>query len=265
MRLLERTACGALAALLMASGCAGRVPLPEGLRVGSAAELVGRMAAARSTLRGYSAELRFTYFGEQGRVRGTAVVVVARPDRLRYDVLGPHGGVLQAFATNGKELALLDLDAGRFLHGPASISNMDALLPAVPLGLPPAGWVQLLFGEVEVPGDAALTYDDTRGCYVLRWHGGHAESDIERRLEVDPYTSRLQRAELYRSGEVLTRVEVGGRDAAGVPTEIVLGVPANRLSLEVSVRDIEHDPEVDAGAFVLDPPAGMTPEYLAPQ
>src|SRR5690554_3815951 len=101
--------------LALVTSCAGTIPLPRHLQVSGVQELQARMEKARPAVDKYFAEARLTYFGPQGRVKGTASLAVARPTSLRYDIIGPHGGVMEAFATNGEELQLLNPGQERFL------------------------------------------------------------------------------------------------------------------------------------------------------
>jgi outer membrane lipoprotein-sorting protein len=242
------------------SACAGRIPLPEAYRAADAAALVARMETARAAASAYSAEARLTYFGAEGRLKGTASLLVARPNRLRYELEGPHGGVLMAVAVDGATLTALDMRTSRFLTGPATPHNLDTVLNLVPLGEGIEAWVRLLFGEVRVPQDATLAYDDRRGVFVLTWEAaGRAVT-----LRVDPASARAREAEICEGGEVASRVEVSERDASGLPVALRLQAPAARADVEVRLRDVTLEPEVGAGVFVLPAPAGVATVPLPP-
>src|SRR2546428_7303451 len=85
----------------LAGGCVHRIPLAEAYKVSGIDTLRERMAAARVAVRSYTAEVRLTSFGPQGRVRVSGSLAVKRPASFRYEIQGPQGGVVQAFATNG--------------------------------------------------------------------------------------------------------------------------------------------------------------------
>lgn len=242
----------------LAAACAGRVPLPEHLRVASAAELRARMEAARSPLGSYSAEARLTYFGKEGRAKGSATLAVQRPASLRYELHGPHGGVIEAFATNGVELQLLDLRNERFVYGPATRANLDRLLSFAPLGLEAESWVALLFGDVLPPAEAELGYDEREGRFVLRWRA----ADLDHELHVDPASARATRAVVRRGGTSISDVTVEDRDEHGLPTSLRLRAPQAEVDLEVRLRDVTPDPELDASVFVLEPPRNLPAVHL---
>ncbi len=244
------------------ASCAGRIPLPKHLEVKGPGELLERMRAAATRVKAFSAEARLTYFGPEGRVRTSATIVAQRPTSLRYDLMGPHGGVVSAFATNGLELMLLDVAQSRFLHGPATAKNLDKLLPFMPLGLVPEALVGLLFGELPVPEDATLAYDDRIGRFVFSW----TREAQRRTLEIDPETSRLRRAAVHRAGEqggLVSEVQVEDYDDHGMPASLHVRVPKEDVDVEIELRDLTTDPELDADVFLLSPPAGVRPEYLS--
>lgn len=249
---------GLVLVAVLGQACAGRIPLPKVYEVSGVGELASRMAAARSPLSSYTAEVRITYFGREGRVRTTGSIAVARPASLRYEVTGPQGGVVNAFATNGVELQALDLAASHFAYGPATPRNLDRLLPFAPLGLDPAALVRLFFGEVDVPATAALGYDDRAGRFVLTW----TEAGGERRVEVDPARSRITRALVRERGVVVSDVSIEERDGRGLPVVLHVTVPPARSELEAKLRDVEANPALEPSVFVLDAPAGVATEHL---
>jgi hypothetical protein len=236
--------------------CAGRIPLPKQYAVANLDELVARMRAAAVSETVYTAEVRLTYFGPKGRVKATASLAVKRPASLRYEVQGPHGGVLAAFATNGRELQLADLGSQRFFHGPATAHNIDELLGIARLGFAPEAWVALLFGEISLPEDAELSYDDREGVFVVRWP--------DHRVTVDPESARVVQASVSRGEEQISLIEVRARDPRGLATELRLRVFSEETDVAIRLRDVVYGADLDDSVFVLDPPRNFTPEYLGP-
>ena len=206
----------------------------------------------------YSAALRLHYLGAQGRYKGDAQLWVRRPASLRYEVQGPHGGVLLAFATDGHTLMALDMPNNSLVRGRASAANFDALLPLAPLDLDAAGWVALLFGEVRVPDTATLSYDDAVGLFWLAWRRG--TQDV--RLGVDPSTFAVRRATGSQDQKMVWCADIAPRDAAGLPTALRLRAPSADIDLELRWRDVDTtQPLVDA-MFVLPIPRGVSPKDL---
>jgi hypothetical protein len=179
---------------------------------------------------------------------------------LRYDVQGPHGGVLTAFATNGRELALLDVANSRYIHGPATAANIDRLLDFLPLNLGPDALVGLFFGDVPVPDDASLEYDDKIGRFVFTW----TREGERRSLEIEPQTSRPRRAAVARGEQVVSEVQVDDYDGQGLPVSLHVRVPGQKVDVEIKLRDVEAASELDPTVFELSPPSGVRTEYLSP-
>lgn len=254
---MRRAALSAVLAL----GCAAKVPAPEHVRGIGAAELQKKLEAARSPVQSFVGEARLTYFGNDRRVRTSATLAVARPDRLRYEIHGPHGGVLEAFATNGKELQLLSLAESRFLYGPATTDNLRKLVSFAPLSLDAAGWVGLLFGEVQIPAEAGVSWDEGSGRLVA----GFVDGDRRVRVEIDASRWRATRVVVQdAAGSALSEVTVESHDERGIPESLRIIVPPEKVDLAIRLRDVTYDPELGEEAFVLDVPRDVVPERLGP-
>jgi outer membrane lipoprotein-sorting protein len=243
--------------LTTVTACVHRLPAPV---VASTSDLVSRIQRAATPVSRYSADLRTTYFGPEGRVRTNGSIAVARPGSIRCEINGPQGGAVSAFATNGIELQALDLARSRFVYGPATVQNLDRLLPFAPLQLNAQAWVKLLFGEIDVPSDAVLTRDERANAFKVAWHDQGQAGDRE--VEIDATTMLLTRASVLAQGALVSQVTIDERDGRGLPTRLHVRLPGAGLELEVAWRDIEADGPLDPALFVLDPPPGMAPEHL---
>jgi outer membrane lipoprotein-sorting protein len=163
------------------SACARPAP-PS--RFPSADDAIRRMRATYACSRGVTGEAKVDYFGEQGRVRGSALFVVARPDKVRFDVFSPFGATVSTLTTDGKHFALLDFGTKQFFVGPAAECNVTRFLH-VPV--PPYALVDLLTGQapvlVHTAPDAELSWSS--GAYVVRIRSIHDATE-EIRLEPTP-------------------------------------------------------------------------------
>jgi outer membrane lipoprotein-sorting protein len=222
----------------------------------SLGDLTTKMQAARSSVQAFSADARITYFGKQGRAKGGATLVVSRPASLRYELHGPHGGVLQAFATNGSELQLLDFQENHFIYGPATPTTIDKLMQFAPLHRTAAQWVDMMFGEVAIPPGADVGAEKSQ--WLARW----TDSDVTREVLVDPKTAQVSRVRTLRGLSVLSDVSVTDYDVSGVPTALHIVVPSAEVDIEIRLRDLTINPELDPTVFTLDAPAAMTPERI---
>ncbi len=222
----------------------------------SVAVLADAMQRGRSPHKAFSADVSITYFGKEGRAKAGASLAVARPGSMRYELHGPHEGVIQAFATNGFELQLLDFQNNRFVYGPATPDTLDKLMQFAPLHQSAEAWVGMLFGDVAMPAGAEL---GSRGpLWGARW----TEDDVTREVLVDPETGHVKRLRALRSEVVLSDVEVEDHHASGIPTRLHMRVESAKVDIEVRLRELTIDPELDASVFVLDAPSALTPERI---
>ena len=245
---------------LLTAGCAGRIPLPQHLQAMTAQTVAQALQKHAVALEAFSSEVRVTYFGPEGRLKGTVSLAAQRPGKFRYNLMGPHGGVLEAFATNGQTFELSKMSESRFLYGPATPDTLDRLLFFAPLHLSPEGWVELLFGAVSVPSDATLRYDDETGDWVLEWQ----EKQKSVRLHVSPLEMLMTRLQVSIAGELVCDVSIESRHAMGLPAELNLKAPRDKVQATLKTRDIIQNPTFGKTTFELSPPRGVKPEYWGP-
>lgn len=240
-----------LAIAVFAAACAPNVSPPP-----SVAVMADAMQRGRSPHKAFSADVRITYFGKEGRAKAGASLAVARPASMRYELHGPHEGVIQAFATNGFELQLLDFQNNRFVYGPATPDTLDKLMQFAPLHQSAEAWVGMLFGDIPVPAGAEL---GSRGrLWAARW----TDDEVTRQVLVDPETGHVKRLQAVRGDVVLSDVEVEDHDASGIPTRLHMQVPSAKVDIEIRLKDLAIDPELDASVFVLEAPAALVPERI---
>jgi len=119
-----------LTALLLSSlavaGCKTAPACPLQARTDAAKALddhAGRQAGWQSI----KAEARVTQWGRNGRIRGTVLMFLERPDRVRFDVM-TQVGPAAVLTSDGETFQLSDLREGTFLHGPTCPENIARLL-----------------------------------------------------------------------------------------------------------------------------------------
>jgi hypothetical protein len=273
------------AAFLMVSasivGCGGGGAQCPTVRHASAEVLFGNHVAARAHVATLRAEARVEQWGKKGRVRGTVLMMVARPDRVRFDAVTQFGPVL-TLTSDGDTFSLTDLENRRFLTGPTCPLNIERLI-----GIPLEGAevVRLLFADVPnvAPGTPVECTDEGRYRVVVHSSVGATayEFDVpaaDLGLAPDAQRSRLVRV-VHRdaSGALLWRATLSDyqsvtvRGAASAPSP----APATKFQMPFDVR-IEHPSrhadtqlkfqKVDAGlalpadAFSQNVPPGMVAE-----
>jgi hypothetical protein len=247
------------------------------------------MRATSSCSRGVQGESKVDYFGEQGRVRGSALFVASRPDRVRFDVFSPFGVTLSTLTSDGSDFALLDVSGKTFWAGPASECNVARFL-RVPV--PPHALVTLLSGEAPVlvhePPAATLEWD--AGSYVIRIQSRHGASEVIRleprpedwNLEWRAQRTRVSEVQVVQQGIELYRVELSGFASAhtakprvdpdGIDADLPPSGPACdmevprrvRITSEASAQDVllvhqelSLNPPLVPGLFHQSAPAGV--------
>lgn len=258
-------------------------------RFPTAEDAIARMRATYACSRGVQGESKVDYFGEQGRVRGSALFVTSRPERLRIDVFSPFGVTLSTLTSDGRDFSLLDTSGKQFFFGPASECNVARFL-RVPV--PPDALVAMLAGEapvlVHTPKDASIAWKS--GAYVVSVRSRHgateeirlepAEEDwarpwSEQRVRVREVRVVQQGIELYRAeleGFAATRTAKPRVDPDGIEPDVPPSGPAcdaevpRRIHIvsEASAQDVlltheevAHNPPVQPGLFRQTPPGGV--------
>jgi hypothetical protein len=247
------------------------------------------MRATLACSRGLRGESKVDYFGEQGRVKGTTLFVVSRPDRIRFDVISPFGVNLSVLTTDGTDFALLDVGAKVFFHGPASECNVRRFLH-VPV--PPFVLAGLLDGEAPVlvhqQGDATLDWD--AGAYrvtITSRHGASEEIRLEpvpsdwdkvwseQRIRVVGVRVRQQGIELYRAAlddfepapTAAASVDPDGIEPdvppsgpacnAEIPRRIHVVSEASGDDVIIEHHEVVHNPPLSPNLFRQSPPGGV--------
>lgn len=253
------------------------------------------MQATTACSRGISGEATLDYFGDEGRLKVKSLYLVARPERLRFDVFNPLGGVLSTLTSNGRSFALLDVRQKLFVQGAANECNIERAL-RVPI--PPAALSQLLTGEAPIlvhrPEQSSLVWES--GSYRLSIASEHEATEEVRLVphEADwnrPWGDqrvRVLRVSVAQKGLVLYEVELDDHRAATtaaartdpdgieppippsgpacnaeIPRRVSFRVPGAGRDLIVLHGEVHHNPPLVPGLFQQDPPSGVRFEYSA--
>jgi hypothetical protein len=255
----------------------------------SADVAIQRMRAGLECSRGLIGEGTFDYFGDEGRLRAKSLYVVARPTRIRFDVLNPLGGVLSTLTSDGERFAFYDLRQRLFLEGPADECNVEQAL-RVPV--PPEALGELLTGQAPIlehrPEQARLAWRD--GSYVLDIESAFAAEEQvrlvprdedwlrpwqEQRLRVTLVRVSQQKRVLYEASlsdhrsasNAAPRVDPDGLEpvippsgpacAAELPRRLRFVVPGAGRDISFEQSDVHHNPPLTAGLFRQAAPAGV--------
>jgi hypothetical protein len=260
---------------------ASRFPSPR--------DAIDSMRASVACSRGLAGEGAFDYLGDEGRIRAKTLYVVARPRRLRFDVVNPLGGVLSTLTSDGQIFAFMDLRERLFLTGPADECNLEQ---ALKVPVPPEALGDLLSGQAPIlvhrPEQARLGWES--GAYVLRIDSEYAAAEEvrlvprdedwerpwqEQRLRVLEVRVSQQNLVLYdarleehrAASTASPRVDADGLEAdvppsgpscnAEVPRRLRFVVPGAGRDIVFIQNDVQHNPPLAAGLFRQVPPAGV--------
>ncbi|MGF1511494.1 MAG: outer membrane lipoprotein carrier protein LolA [Myxococcota bacterium] len=233
-------------------GCAGIRP-PSGPAPEASALFASLVGPSRS-LKTLSAEADIEYYASDGRARLRAVLLAARPDRFRIEVLSPFREPLDIMASDGTTLWWLSRTTWHV--GPATAGAVSRLLP-VPLA--PDGLVDVLLGGVPEPADwdpVAVEGDDDPRAWRLELRHRAEPRDLQ--IWVDPNAPRVLRAQLDGVDVRFSRFEAVGESDA--PTR--LQIRTSRVDLSIRMRDVDFGHPPDPSVFVLRPPEGAEVEPL---
>ena len=272
--------------LLLAAACHRAAP-PS--RFPSASDAISRMRDGVACSRGLTGEGTLDYFGDEGRVRAKTLYVVARPTRLRFDVVNPLGGVISTLTSDGSTFAYSDLRERVFLLGPADECNLEQ---ALKVPLPPEALGELLTGQAPIlvhdPAGATLGWES--GAYVVDIASEHQATEQVRLVPRDEDWERPWQEQRLRVLEV--RVTQGGRvlyDAslddhraahtaaprvdpdglepdlppsgpscdAEVPRRVRFLVPGAGRDIVFLQGEVHHNPPLTSELFVQAPAPGM--------
>jgi hypothetical protein len=237
-------------------GCAPRrVSLPAAAVDASlppAEQLLRHVTERRDAIHSLRTLARLAYTSPTEKRRAKQIILAARPDRLRFEVLSPFGPVFVLTASNGR-LAAYARDEATVYRGAASPANLERYTS---VELPITAAVDLLLGtppiaDTHAPvvsrdaGQVRLFCDMTDGAARVIWFTP----------QLDP-----QRFEQWTpAGEVALRATFGQyTDINGLrlPLQLSLETPATQRRVDIELREPEVNPVLDQPLFALDTPRG---------
>lgn len=261
---------------------------PPASRFPSAAAAIERMRASVACSRGLAGEVRLDFLGDQGRLRAKALYALARPSRIRFDTMNPLGGVLSTLTSDGDQFALLDMQQGAFVVGPASECNIEQVL-RVPI--PGPALAELMTGLAPMvrhkPADAELSW--VSSAFTLQVLGAHQVVERVRLVpRIEDYDRPWQQQRvrvlgvvLEQAGRVLYRVRLADHAAAStaaarvdpdgidapifpsgpscraeVPRRLRFTVPDRGTDVTLEQLEVHHNPPLAAGLFAQQAPPG---------
>ena len=212
--------------------------------------------------------------GREGRVRGTVLMFLERPDRVRFDVMTQFGAAA-ILTSDGDRFPAHRSRENRYLEGPTCPTNIGRLLGVELEGSEVA---RFLMGDTpRLPDAEAELVCEGEGYRVTLTAADGRRQELvffvpRSDAEVPPAEQhlRLRRSELFDAeGESTWRVTyddyrpVPGTEGVQLPFVVQFVDRRNDADTLVRFQDIATNVEVPEGAFEQSPPGGMTPEYVS--
>jgi hypothetical protein len=244
-----------------------------------AEQALGHYRDMRTPARVLRAEARVDRRDSEGRIRGTVMMFIERPDRVRFDAMTQFGAAA-VLTSDGERFALTDLRENRYFEGPTCPANIERLL-----GIRFGGEevTRLLLGEtpqIEAT-DRAIRCEN--GGYVVTLTGadGTVQELVlevrEQDLNAAPEEQRmrLRQTEVRtRGGDIEWRVtyddyrfieDPQGTEERGLvmPFRVRFEDPRRGVDTLVRFERIDLNVEVPQDAFVQEPRPGLNVEEVA--
>ncbi len=251
--LLRRLVLAASLALLLARCVPAPAPLPR-LDQQVLMQRLQANASAYQSLRGMT---RIHTENSSGSASARQVLLLAKPNRIRAEVLGPFGQPLLLLVARDGELSVSLPREQRFLQGAATPQRIARFI-RMPLTAEQLVRLALYDVPLIAYGDSALTRHEQG--YRLLLNGADSR---RQQLDFDA-VGRLLGATYFRGEEPLLTVAYGRFDGhqQDFPRQVTVTMPEQAASFSLTYSDVELNPELAAESFTLQPPAGVVTEAL---
>lgn len=264
--------------VLALTGCPGR-PCPT-YPFRDPAGALEHYAAMRSPARVMRAEARVDRRDSEGRIRGTVLMFLERPDRVRFDAMTQFGPAA-VLTSDGDRFALMDLRENRYFVGPTCPANIERLL-----GIRFGGEevTRFLLGETPTIEAQERSMRCDGGAYVITLEGTDGKrQELELQIragDVDAQPEdqqlRLVRSEVFsQDGQTEWRVtfddyqfvadpadESASQRGVMMPHTLRFEDPRRGTDTLVRFERIDLNVEVPEGAFQQSPRPGLAVEEV---
>ncbi len=260
---------------LVAAGCGPSCPVQPHTDPARAIAFHRGLREHASVIR---AEATVDQRGEDGRIRGTVLMFVERPDHVRFDAMTQFGPAA-ILTSDGARFALTDLRENRYLTGRSCPANIARLL-----GIRMSGEEVARFLRGDTPlieaTDVTLECSDD-GTYLIVRRNGPLRQEIEldvresdRELPPEAQHLRLVRSELFDAEGTVWRARFDDyrvvrdpRSEAGLgvamPFRVHFEHPREDADTLVRFQEIDMNVEVPGEAFQQSPRPGIGVEEVA--
>jgi len=210
-------------------------------------------AKAWHSLRGMT---RIRTENSAGSASARQVLLLAKPDSIRAEVLSPFGQPLLLLTVQDGQLRVLLPREQRFLQGEATPERIARFI-RLPLSAEQMVRVALYDLPLISHEESALSRHEAG--YQLLLSG----ADHRQRLDFDA-SGRPLGASYYRGDQLLLQVAYDNFAAAldDFPRQVTVTMPGQDASISMTYNDVELNFQPAAESFLLQPPAGIVVEDL---
>jgi hypothetical protein len=245
-----------VAAVLLASACRTVIPAiplaPDDPRPAAFLAQWDEAARERRSLR---ARARLAVDGSDVRIRGKEIIVLERPARLRVEVQGFLNQTAAVIVTDGERFEIFRTGDRSYETGTV---QPTLLWQEAHIDLTPEEAIEVLLGAPAAGAGLVPARAIDAGEGLIRMDLVDSERRVRQRVAFDA-AFRLREFEVVGDGgEVLWRAQFGDyAPVGGVPFAhtIVLDVAAGAAHVEISLRDVELNPDLPPDIFRLRAPA----------
>lgn len=252
-----------LAALLATTGCpkngGTKRPYPEP----TVADVVARLAKARSALTSFRGASTMDYWLSGQRAKGEVLVMGTVGKKIRFAALSPAGGsTLAEMACDGATFVYLDYQNNCALTGPCDARSVATFFGGIELE--PDDFLHLALGTPPVIENATgtVTWDGSRGVEKVALEGGGQKQT----LTIDARENRydvLDTALVGSDGKTRWSVantdfeKITGSGERRVPKKTRFKSPAQNQDLLVEWNELEANVDLDDAKFKIEVPPGL--------
>lgn len=252
--------------LLLALGAVACGPPAPAYPITDAERALRLYGSLRARARSMRAEADVDYFDDRGRVHLDAMMLMERPDRVRFDATTSFGSTGAILTSDGRHFALLDLRDNRFLRGQPCARNIARLI-GVPLAANDVATLMLGGAPIIAHHSASIRWDSS-GYYVVTLRGDHGAVQIvhlalragDHTLAPEGQRTRLLMSEVRSGRRLVFRATFDDwRIVDGVAMAFRIRFEEPRTETDALLRfsRIELNPELPGYAFSQRAPGGV--------
>jgi outer membrane biogenesis lipoprotein LolB len=241
-----------LAVVAAAAVACSHAPSPAGPPLDPAG-LLQQLEKAHAEPQTLSASGRAAVDAPQNGGRYQIQIVVRRPASLRIAALDPLGNPAALLVAEGGRFALLDLRSNVFYRGPSTPENLSRLLPQP---LRDEELVALILGAMPpLPGARAVEAHRAGEGSVLTLESGEVRQEVSVGADL-----RIEHVRRLRRGAPWWEVTLDDFDDASgqqMPRRLRLSAPAEKIQVELQLKERVWGKPTSPAAFQLTPPQGV--------